>query len=857
MKVKVLVGDATSRLRELPDESVHMCVTSPPYWGLRAYKGDSGMIGLEETFDEHLENLLAVFREVRRVLRDDGLLFTNYGDAYAGGGRGPGSGKQPTNVGSNLPPFNPEGWKAKDLMMMPARVAMALQFDGADIGAIRAIQRAQTAIHDAYDGQPPDKAMAALEALAVEYTEAKGNSWWLRSMIPLIKCLSGGTWLYAKTQKGVGIHMLKDLVRLEPSTVQLWNGEKWTRVLSWQRTPRVGRPLELVLRSGERIGCTPEHQWPTQRGLICTKDLVQGDIIKSCQLPETGTEPPWLTDDALWFAGLYLAEGSRSGDTIQISGHVKETERWHRITRLCEHYGAKPRRYNHVGKSENIHIDKPQALWAILNTCLSGRTAKDKRFGDIWGWSNRALRLIIEGYLEGDASKSKYTFFLGFTRNYALERDLRCAASRLGAKITVKPTLRTFDGKKYPSFNGTWIWSRPKHPNDRDRFEVREIRNSRARVFWDVAVEGEPHLFALASGVLTHNSNPMPESARDRPTNAVEYFFMFAKSGKAQFWTHPTLTGVRKLPDPDYFWRNRDTNVETEDEPDQWRELMTKDGKRKLWRRINRWEGHNYFYDNVAVQTQQQERSYKMPDGWDTGSGAHGKVHREGREKGKPAKTDKQSGHGPRHAGFNERWKESQYRKSYEPGDGKDFESTGAQNAREVKQRIVEGVRSGAIQGASMRNYLIVSTESYKDAHFATFGTKWIEPWIKAGTSAKGVCPECGAPWNRQSAVVGSVRTGGDCPRGDHPPNSSPDSGELGLTKFNETTGWLPTCECPEHKPVPATVLDPFAGSGTTGQVALQLNRDAVLVEISPDYVEFIKKRTKDEFGMLCEWEIL
>ena len=88
MSVRILVGGALKRLRELPDESVHLCVTSPPYWGLRAYQGDPGMIGLEPTFDEHVANLLEVFREVRRVLRPDGSFWMNYGDAYAGGGRG-------------------------------------------------------------------------------------------------------------------------------------------------------------------------------------------------------------------------------------------------------------------------------------------------------------------------------------------------------------------------------------------------------------------------------------------------------------------------------------------------------------------------------------------------------------------------------------------------------------------------------------------------------------------------------------------------------------------------------------------------------------------------------------------------
>ena len=66
----------------LADESVQCCVTSPPYWGLRSYHGGENMIGLEPTFEDHLTNLVAVFREVRRVLRKDGVCWLNYGDAY-------------------------------------------------------------------------------------------------------------------------------------------------------------------------------------------------------------------------------------------------------------------------------------------------------------------------------------------------------------------------------------------------------------------------------------------------------------------------------------------------------------------------------------------------------------------------------------------------------------------------------------------------------------------------------------------------------------------------------------------------------------------------------------------------------
>ena len=90
MSYELHQGDALETLRTMPDESVQACVTSPPYFGLRNYNME-GQIGLEETPDAYVERLVEVFREVRRVLRDDGTLFLNLGDSYAAGG---GTGKQ-------------------------------------------------------------------------------------------------------------------------------------------------------------------------------------------------------------------------------------------------------------------------------------------------------------------------------------------------------------------------------------------------------------------------------------------------------------------------------------------------------------------------------------------------------------------------------------------------------------------------------------------------------------------------------------------------------------------------------------------------------------------------------------------
>jgi site-specific DNA-methyltransferase (adenine-specific) len=92
MTWQILNGDALAMLRTLHDQSVNCCVTSPPYWRLRDY-GVEGQIGIEETIAEYLDKLVAVFTEVHRILRGDGILFVNMGDGYAsnawGGGGNP------------------------------------------------------------------------------------------------------------------------------------------------------------------------------------------------------------------------------------------------------------------------------------------------------------------------------------------------------------------------------------------------------------------------------------------------------------------------------------------------------------------------------------------------------------------------------------------------------------------------------------------------------------------------------------------------------------------------------------------------------------------------------------------------
>lgn len=126
----ILEGDAVHALQRLPSESVSCVITSPPYWGLRDY-GIDRQIGLEQTLPQFINQLVAVFSEVKRVLRKDGTFWLNIGDGYTSGNRGyrAADKKNPARAMS-VRPDTPDGLKPKDLMGIPWRLAFALQDDG-------------------------------------------------------------------------------------------------------------------------------------------------------------------------------------------------------------------------------------------------------------------------------------------------------------------------------------------------------------------------------------------------------------------------------------------------------------------------------------------------------------------------------------------------------------------------------------------------------------------------------------------------------------------------------------------------------------------------------------------------------
>jgi DNA modification methylase len=139
MSYKVIVGDCIESLKLIENDSVNCCVTSPPYWGLRDY-GHNGQIGLESTPEAYVARMVEVFREVRRVLRDDGTCWVNLGDSYAATTKGSGGPDSSSTLVGTKAERNGQrmaarkmilgSFKPKDLCGIPWRVAFALQADG-------------------------------------------------------------------------------------------------------------------------------------------------------------------------------------------------------------------------------------------------------------------------------------------------------------------------------------------------------------------------------------------------------------------------------------------------------------------------------------------------------------------------------------------------------------------------------------------------------------------------------------------------------------------------------------------------------------------------------------------------------
>lgn len=189
-------------------------------------------------------------------------------------------------------------------------------------------------------------------------------------------------------------------------------------------------------------------------------------------------------------------------------------------------------------------------------------------------------------------------------------------------------------------------------------------------------------------------------------------------------------------------------------------------------------------------------------------------------------------------------------------GYNPDEDDPNFRNGSEQWGRTYDYTQSNGNGGRNLRSVLTVPTHPFKGAHFATYPPKLIEPLIKAATSEKGCCPECGSPWARvieKTEVPHDGET--DCKNLDDQGNTrrlallrqaARERGEEYSSK-SSTIGWKPTCSCLSGHPEPCRVLDPFSGAGTTALVCERLGLDSYNIDTSPEYIKLSRSRLQDD----------
>ncbi len=359
----------------------------------------------------------------------------------------------------------------------------------------------------------------------------------------------------------------------------------------------------------------------------------------------------------------------------------------------------------------------------------------------------------------------------------------------------------------------------------------------------------------------------IPESTPDRPASACEVVFLLSKSCRTNYWIHRALPGARKKPLPD--WRIKDflTNNEYTEKPPGFKqgeripcpdcegnglivggwfggegicETCEGTGKIKRWRRINLWEGHDYFYDGEAVRMPQTGNAHSRgsgvnPKATPTGKGIRSNVS----FKAAISEVEVPGGRCRRNTDwFFESW-----------------------------QGMITGTWGEPLA-------FVVNPQPTPELHFAHFPEKLIEPMILAGTSEKGCCPKCGAPWVRviekgQPDAAWKKVSGADSTGGYQGVSHKQDQlGKKTYTGFNarckvqnasnvkrnvlagmreRLTTWRPSCDCgiPENETIPCTVLDPFLGTGTVTVVSRDNGRSSVGIELAKGSIDIIRRRLK------------
>ena len=556
---KIHCGNAYELLKQMPSESVDCVITSPPYYGLRDYgsgadtifggdpncehewsegkmtlahenrnflKGTQeevhgkrgttyirkfddraygfcvkcgawrGQLGLEPDWRMYVEHLVELFREVKRVLKKTGSFWLNIGDTYAGSGCGRGDRTLFQNskrkyiaeqMYQKPSPQRESDLPTKCLMGIPWRVAFALIDDG----------------------------------------------WILRNAVVWHKCLGGDVPIYAKSQGKVLRTTVRELARLPLDDLWLPGIDGgWRKVVRIEKQPE-SELITLHLRNGTKIEVTPEHIFVLSDGrLVEARNLKKGDCLMHSNLPsEVGT--PLGTYENGWVVGLFLAEGNflKDREAVVFSLNSTESDFSERLRKFAFRYAGSCREYNR-GNCKTVLVSGEVPV-AVIRHYVSGEQARNKHLSrSAFNESNEFLRGVLDGWLSGDGwyDEKNRRWRIRFTANRELEYDMKAICARLGLHMRSRWRRARGFGKEYPCIDAEIRETTRGHFNQKDDYEIIRIEKTKG-ISYDIEVDGD-HLFLLYDGTVTHNSNHIPESVKDRLTRTYEYVFHFVKSKK-------------------------------------------------------------------------------------------------------------------------------------------------------------------------------------------------------------------------------------------------------------------------------------------------------------------------------------
>ena len=356
------------------------------------------------------------------------------------------------------------------------------------------------------------------------------------------KCLSASTEIPLLTSEGLMTTMsIKDIARGNFKNYKLFNGEKWVPLIDCKETESVEEYIQITLRNGNNIKCTENHRFKVNGKLIEAKDLSIGSILEHCQIKNKKENienyPFYLNKDILWFIGLYLGDGSLSGETIQISANINDNNERERLKRICKSFNCHLREYQSSENGTQYCIDC-KILYNILKEYIAGNTAYGKHFSTkALNLPNDFIKEIIEGYLYADGhwEEENNRWVLGFTaKNQDLQKDLRFISNLLGYDIKLQKTITKAFNAEFKTIRGSLRYETSNHFNAKSSWEIAKIervKNNHNYKFYDLVLEDEPHLFVLHDGTITHNSNPSPLNGQYIYLSGVENAVWFKKRG--------------------------------------------------------------------------------------------------------------------------------------------------------------------------------------------------------------------------------------------------------------------------------------------------------------------------------------